>query len=135
LGFAALEAPDAAAEAEREGEHPHAEALGDREVAELVDEDDDADGEDEGEDAGEEVEHVVSGHEGYRGRGSEAILAAAARRASASWSSAASSEPRRTGACASRTARMVSRMSGKRMRPSRNAVTATSLAALKAAGA
>ena len=48
LGLADLPAEQALSEAEREGEHLHAEGLGDQEVAGFVDEDDDAESEDEG---------------------------------------------------------------------------------------
>ena len=60
LGLAAAKRQQLAPEAEREGEHPDAEALGHQVVAELVDEDDDAEREEEGERVAEEL------HGGWR---------------------------------------------------------------------
>src|SRR5437899_6928661 len=117
LGLAAPPAEHRPAEPEREPQHLNPHGLGRDEVPHLVHEDEDAE------------------HHGHGGERQEHATSRARRRASASAASTAASDPASLAWCASSTRAMVSAIRPNRIFPSRNRVTATSFAALKAVGA
>src|SRR3989454_12227185 len=114
--LAAAPREDGPPEPEREPQHLNADGLGRDKMPHLVHEDQRAQ------------------HDGERDQRQEHAASRASRRASASVASTPASDPGSPGRCASSTRAIVSAMRPNRIRPSTESSTATSFAALNAAG-